>query len=125
MVIYKDIFNNDPLFSDEYRRYEIDDVIYEVECGHTRVEKWNEDIKEVEVNEVITIIHNFNLNRIENMRKRDFMDHLRRYIRRVAAHLENTNPGCSKVYLEKINKYILNNVIDKFNGNFFVYLGQS
>lgn len=105
MIIYKDAFSGDEMFSDAFEVRTVDDIVYEVD-GATSIMKQGVDIdiganpsaEEIEEGleegskNVINVVYNFRLQQTQFDNKKSFLTYLKGYMKKVKAHLQENQP---------------------------------
>jgi len=127
MRIYKDIFNNDEMFSDSYPMKLIDGVLYEVKgkyvsrkAGEIVLDGANPSAEEadegtedaVESGCDIVLAHRL----VECFAfgdKKSYTQYLKEYMKRLVAKLEETNPGEVELFKTNMNK-VMKDLLGRF-----------
>jgi len=135
MKIFKDIFNNDELFSDTYKIKLVDDVMYEVngklltrKLGDVQIDGANPSAEEAdegtdEASESgVDIILNHRL--VEtSFDKKSYMSYLKDYMKKVVEHLQANSPDQVDVFKTNINK-VMKELLGRFK-EFQFFTGES
>jgi hypothetical protein len=112
MIIYKDAFTGDEMYSDSFPVTEIDDCLYEVEGKFITLSEGGYDIgcsgdvpeEELALAEgarsVINIVDAFRLQET-TFDKKAYMAYIKGYMKRVKSHLEITCPERVSIFMEK------------------------
>lgn len=118
MIIYKDIFTGDEMFTDTFRSTLIDDVLYRVEGKHVvrkhgdiqlagsnpSAEEENEGTDE-NAESGVDIVLNMRLQECYAFGdKKSFMGYLKDYMKKIVAKLEESKPTEVDVFKTNINK---------------------
>jgi len=137
MKIYKDIFNNDEIFSDTFKMKLVDDVIYEVygktitrRIDDVKIDGANpsaegEDAEETDagVESGVDVIINHRLVETGFGDKKSYTAYLKEYMKRVVKHLEENSPDQVEIFKTNINK-VMKDIMGRFKDLQF-FTGES
>eukprot|EP00127_Corallochytrium_limacisporum_P004716 Clim_evm70s172 gene=Clim_evmTU70s172 len=136
MIIYKDVFSGDELFSDSYPNELEDDMIYKVTGRNISVKggidesliggnasaEGGDEGAEDGTETGIDIVMAFRLQSTQ-FDKKSYMVYIKDFMKRVKTRLEESNPERAKIFQEKAP-----NVVKKILGdfkNFDFYIGET
>lgn len=134
MKIFSDIFSGDELLSDAYDITEVNGAVYEADCAMVNVSSGDVDIganpsaedadegTEDGVETVNNVIYSFRLSQTQ-FDKKSFLAYIKGYMKRVKAHLAETNPDEVEVFEKGATAYV-KKVVGSFNDWDF-YTGES
>ena len=134
MLVYKDVFTGDEMIGDSYDLKVIDDVVYEADCKMIDIGVGNVDIganasaEEVEegtedgVEKVNNVVYSFKL-APTSFDKKSYMTYIKGYMKKVKAHLQETNPDRIPIFEKGIASFV-KKVLGNFSDYEF-YTGES
>ncbi|CAO1637960.1 unnamed protein product [Parajaminaea phylloscopi] len=127
MKLFLDVISGDELGSDAYEMKEIDDVMVELDAAQIVITEGDVDIggnpsaeEQAEALEnggqqVINIVHSFRLQQT-TFDKKQYLSHLKSYMKAIKEHLQSTNPERVPIFEKKAAEYA-----KKIIGNFKDY----
>jgi len=133
MIIYKDMFCGDELFSDSFPMVLIDDIVYEVQSkmvvknesgsfdiGANPSEEGAEDDSfddpgKITVNAIIDA-HRLQPTVYD---KKAYMDHIKSYMKRILDKIKETDPARAEVFQKKAQEFVKKVLGDFKNYDFF------
>lgn len=134
MLVYKDVFTGDEMIGDSYDLKLIDDVVYEADCsmvevgvgeinigGNASAEEADEGTDD-QAEKVNNVVYSFKL-APTSFDKKSYMTYIKGYMKKVKAHLQETNPDRIPIFEKGIASFV-KKVLGNFNDYEF-YTGES
>jgi len=130
MKIFKDIFTGDEMFSDASPFKEVDDFVYEVQGKFINkggenygIESDPSDGVDDTVERVINVVEAHKLVKAEGVDKKFFLGYIKKYMKQLADHLKQNNPGRVDAFQVAASNYV-KKLVAKFDEYEF-YLGET
>ncbi|KAE8142499.1 translationally-controlled tumor protein [Aspergillus pseudotamarii] len=140
MIIYKDVFSDDELVSDNFKLQVVDKVLWE--CDIKKVTKASDDIKleganpsaedaedngddESAAEQIYDIVDQFRLQACAGFDKKSYMGALKGYMKKVKAHLKEKGASEDEIaQFEEDAKVAAKRILGNYK-NYEVFIGES